>query len=499
MSVIVETKQGKVEGREKDGVLLFAGVPYAAPPVGRRRFRPPEPHDGWQGVRDAKRFGAAAPQLASPLFPDGLPKRQDEDCLFLNIHTPASDDKRRPVFVWIHGGGFRTGQSAIPWYNGHSFASRGDIVAVSLNYRLGALAFTHLAEICGSDFASSGTLGTLDQIAALRWIQENIAAFGGDPERVTIAGESAGGMSTGTLLGCPQAAGLFRAAIPQSGAMHHPISAEDATRVARELVKELGTEDIEALQGFPVERILEAQGAVERRLKKSRADEIEVVGEDMPFRPCVDGRVLPQPPLEALRAGLSSDVAVMVGWTRHETTLWGAGLFGKTADQRLLHGIARQHLPDPERAIETYRKSRPGDSDHDIAIALTTDHIFRIPALRLAEAHTARGGRTYVYEFSWEASERLRATHALEIPFAFNNLNQHGLDFFGPGPFPQELADSMHNAWIAFVRSGDPNGGGLPKWPTFDPKRCALMEFGDRVGLLENPGAEERALWDGIR
>ena len=217
-----KTLSGEVRGREKNGVLLFSGIPYAAPPVGERRFRPPEPHDAWSGVRDATRFGPAAPQLPGDGLVGNPNVRWDEAaCLTLNVCTPACDDARRPVLVWIHGGGFRNGQAAIPWYDGSSFA-RGGVVVVSLNYRLGALGYLALGEIGGSDYSTSGSSGIQDQLAALRWVRDNIAAFGGDPARVTIAGESAGGMSVGILLGVAGASGLFRGAIPQSGAAQGP-------------------------------------------------------------------------------------------------------------------------------------------------------------------------------------------------------------------------------------------------------------------------------------
>ena len=211
MAIIAETSCGRVQGREKDGVLLFAGLPYAAPPIGARRFRAAAPHEGWSDVRDARRFGPAAPQIATGGMTDPAPVRWDEDCLTLNVQTPALDDAGRPVLVWIHGGGYRSGQGAVPWYNGARFAANGDIVAVTINYRLGALGFTDLSRF-GAEFATSGLNGILDQITALEWVRDNIAGFGGDPAKVTIAGESAGGFSVGTLLGSPRAEGLFRRA-----------------------------------------------------------------------------------------------------------------------------------------------------------------------------------------------------------------------------------------------------------------------------------------------
>ena len=214
MDVIAKTRSGALQGRAKDNVLLFAGIPYAAPPTSARRFRAAEPFEAWSGVRDARKFGPAAPQIAGGGMTDPVPVRWDEDCLTLNVQTPALDDGGRPVFVWIHGGGYRNGQGAVPWYNGARFAANGDIVAVTINYRLGALGFTDLKRF-GAEFATSGVNGILDQITALEWVRDNIEGFGGDPAKVTIAGESAGGFSVATLLGSPRTDGLFRGVIAQ--------------------------------------------------------------------------------------------------------------------------------------------------------------------------------------------------------------------------------------------------------------------------------------------
>jgi para-nitrobenzyl esterase len=500
VDTIASTRQGRVEGREKEGVLLFAGIPYAAAPVGPLRFAPPGPHPGWSGIRPARRFGNAAPQLPGRGLTDSQPKRMGEDCLVLNVTTPALDDTRRPVLVWIHGGGFRTGQAAIPWYNGASFAARGDIVTVSINYRLGALGFANLSRL-GEDATDSGLSGILDQIAALEWVRDNIAAFGGDPQQVTLAGESAGAMSVGTLLGCPAAAGLFHRAIAQSGAAHHSLGAEVSQEIAALLCRLLEADDLDALRAATVEQVLDAQ----RRLEEEMAGRSTLGATDvgdasgMPFQPSVGCAALPRSPLEAIRGGAPSAVPLLIGTNRHETTLWD---YGKV-DEARLRRIAGRTFGDPETALASYRDEHPGASAFELLIALTTDQIFRIPALRLAEAHCGSGGRSYHYLFSWESRAfggRLRSCHALEIPFTFNNLSRGGVDvFLGEGPLPQDLADAMHAAWIAFIRTGSPNGEGLCEWPAYDTQRRIVMEFGERVGPLEDPGAATRAVWEGMR
>lgn len=500
IGTIAKTQQGKVQGREKDGVLLFAGIPYAAPPTGPRRFRAPEPHAGWTGVRDARRFGPAAPQPREEGLTSNPDVRWDEDCLTLNVCTPALDDARRAVLFWIHGGGFRTGQGGIPWYNGTSFAQRGDIVTVSINYRLGALGFAHVEEIGGADYAGSGLNGIRDQIAALQWVRDNIAAFGGDPQQVTIAGESAGGMSVGTLLGCPAAAGLFRGAIPQSGAAHNTLTREQGTELARRFAAALGAGAIADLVAAPVERILAAQVELERQSGRGdfRAWNATGLG-GMPFQPVVAGRVLPQPPIDALRAGLSAKVRVLVGTNRDEMTLFGLG----GVDDERLRRIAGRIFTDADAAVAVYRSEWPGASPDDLLLAIMTDSVFRIPAVRLAEAQAQNGGTAYHYLFTWESRAfggRLKATHALEIPFVFNNLGRAGVDIFlGPGPTPQALADAMHAAWIAFIRTGDPTCDAVGEWPAYDIEHRAVMELGDHIGVRSDPYGATRALWQGLR
>jgi para-nitrobenzyl esterase len=494
MSDVAHTQQGEVRGREKNGVLLFAGIPYAAPPVGPGRFLPPEPHPAWSGVRDAQRFGPAAPQLPGEGVLGIRDVRWDEDCLTLNVSTPAADGGRRPVLVWIHGGGFQTGQGAIPWYDGGSFARKGGVVTVSINYRLGALGFAHLAGIGGAGYESSGVLGILDQIAALRWVRDNIAAFGGDPGRVTIAGESAGGMSVGILLGCPAARGLFRGAIAQSGAAQHVIAEPKAREVAGRLAEALRASGVDDLRARSAAEILDAHRAVAvSYVEESRGDPTGLGG--MPFRPVVEGHALPVPPVESVRKGNAADVAVMIGTNADETTIWSYGTFDDARARR----VFGRYLAHPD-AYHTYRAARPAAAPADLITALTTDFTFRIPAVRLAEAQLAAGGRAYHYLFTWRSRAlggRLGATHALEIPFAFDTLTKAGVGaFIGPGPLPQDLADRMHAAWTAFIHTGDPSCDALPAWPAYDLVRRPVMELGDTCRVLDDPGSAERKLWE---
>ncbi len=490
---IAQTMYGPVEGREKDAALLFAGIPYAAPPIDRLRFRAAQPHEPWSDVRAALKFGPAAPQIATGGMTDSAPVRSSEDCLTLNISTPALDDRKRPVLFWIHGGAYRTGQGAIPWYNGTRFALNGNIVVVSINYRLGALGFTDLSRF-GKEYATSGINGILDQITALKWVRDNIANFGGDPAQVTIAGESAGGFSVCTLLGSPLAKGLFRAAIPQSGAAHHTLPAAASNHVTDRFLAALeanGTTSADALSldAVSTDDILAAQQAVCAELEK---DTVAAYGAAVaPFYPVEGTYVLPDSPLRAITGGLNSNVPVLIGTNRDETTLWG---YGKVDDAKL-SAMAQRLGAAP--TLATYRASRPEADANELMIALTTDHMFRIPAIRLAEAREQHGAKTWMYFFCWASRAfggRLGATHALEIPFAFDNLDKAGVDvFLGEGRTPQGVADAMHAAWIQFIRSGDPG------WQRYDSDDRATMCFDEQSTLQNDPYGAEREAWQGLR
>ena len=487
MPIVAQTRSGPVQGREKEGVLLFAGIPYAAPPAGRRRFRAPTPHEGWTEVRDARKFGPAAPQVASGGMTDPAPVRWDEDCLTLNVQTPAQDDAGRPVLVWIHGGGYRNGQGAVPWYNGARFAANGDIVAVTINYRLGALGFTDLSRF-GAEYADSGVLGLLDQIAALQWVRDNIASFGGDPGKVTIAGESAGGFSVSTLLGSPRTAGLFRGVIAQSGGAHHVLPKEAGQKVADRFLEALGVDGPLGLEAASVEDVLAAQGAVAEAVERGPGLATELGVPVSAFYPVVGAPMLPRPPLEAIRDGCNAQVALLAGSNRDETTLWGYGEVDASRLERTAMSLGDGDL------LAAYRHSRPAASDAELMIAITTDHMFRIPAIRLAEARAAQGN-TWLYQFNWRSrNERLGATHALEIPFAFDNLHQPGVAaFIGEGPRPQHVASAMHDTWIRFIRDADPG------YAPYSLARRETMLFDDATALAEDPDAAERDAWDGLR
>ena len=492
--VTVQAAAGSIQGRVKNDALLFAGIPYAQAPVESLRFRPPQPLAKFSEPYPALKFSPAAPQIPSGGMTDSAPVRWSEDCLYLNISAPLAvlengDAGGRAVMVWIHGGGYTSGQGAIPWYNGNRFAKNNDIVVVSINYRLGALGFVDLTHL-GEEFATSNINGTLDQIAALQWVQDNIAAFGGDPSRVTIAGESAGGFSVATLMACPSAEGLFQQAIPQSGACHHTLPREASKKVTEHFLGELGLRSAVEIEAASADDILIAQRATSAYFAQG-AGQVNSLGVAVsPFYPVHGNATLPDDPLTAARNGASSTVRVLTGSNKDETTLWSTG---ETSREKLERTVAGYHAVE---ALAVYQRTRPEASSHDLLVALTTDHMFRIPAIRLAEARQ-EAAPTFMYQFNWRSRALngvLAATHSLEIPFAFNNLDQAGVDFFlGPGPSPQGLADTMHKAWCDFIKTGEPG------WPAYDSDTRATMFFDDIYAVVEDPDPEERAAWNGIR
>lgn len=492
--LVVETTQGPLSGKEKAGVLQFCGIPYAAPPVGELRFQRAQPAAPWRHVRDCTRFGPAAPQLPSGGMTDRVPVKWDEDCLSLNVCTPAIDSRQRPVLVWIHGGAYRSGQGAVPWYNGTSFALQGDLVVVSINYRLGALGFTDLARF-GADYATAGANGTLDQIAALKWVKNNIERFGGDPRRVTIAGESAGAFSVATLLASPLAQGLCQRAILQSGATHHTLPPEVGARVADLLLEELGVDSMPALQAKTPLEILQAQGRADARYTK------EGLGKGvMAFYPVEGNQVLPKPPLELMQTGSAKTIPVLAGTNKDEATLF---IMDKVSEAALQRQAA--FYGGGEQLVAAYRSLYPEADATTLAINMRTDYAFKLPTLRLAELRAAQGADTWLYQFDWESrAPHLKATHALEIPFTFNTLKGPGVRaFIGEGDLPQALADEMHQAWIAFIQGGDPG------WPLYHvktkavetkaTKTRAVKHFNTQSSLVEDGYAAISAAWEGIR
>ncbi|HXQ44866.1 MAG TPA: carboxylesterase/lipase family protein [Acidimicrobiales bacterium] len=502
MTVTAETTAGKIAGRQKEGLLLFAGVPFAAAPTGPRRFRAPEPHPGWDEVRDATTFGPVAVQVGDTLGAVGAGPSPDwsEDCLFLNIQTPALDDARRPVMVWIHGGAFVNGTGAIPWYDGANLVRHGDVVVVSINYRLGALGWLQLGHLDAS-YATSGNNGLLDQIAALGWVRDNIAGFGGDPDNVTVFGESAGAMSVGTLLGTPSAAGLFAKAIAQSGAAHNVTSAEDAAAVTDALIAELGGGGLDAVLDAAPGRLLEAQQAVSQAMVAGQLRRPVTSASGLPFGPVIDGEVVPRHPLEAIAAGAAASVPLLTGTTRDEWNLLGL-MDRDVEDADTLTRRLGRFVERPESVVATYRRERTGATHDELFKGIMTDRMFRLPAIRMVEAQAAhQPDHTFLYLFEYASTAfdgRLGSCHALEIPFVFDNLHKRGVELLTGSEPPPSLAGAMHTAWTCFARTGSPVHDGLPPWPPYGPAGRATMYFGEPCHLEDDPASAERDAWSGV-
>jgi para-nitrobenzyl esterase len=481
-------------------VLAFRGIPYAAPPVGPLRFAPPAEGSPWQGIRDATAFGPAAPQRPDPLvgrlglLPDGP---QSEDCLTLNVWTPALDG-RRPVLVWLHGGGFIGGTSGVPLYDGARLAREGDVVVVTVNYRVGALGFLYL----GSGRAN---FGLQDQLAALRFVARHAGAFGGDPGSVTVFGESAGAGSVCALLAMPAARGLFRRAIVQSAAPEGMLAPAQAAERTGKLLAKLGLEarDEARLRELPLAELLEAQ-------EQTNAEGPHAKG--LLFLPVVDGETLPVAPLEAAASGSAREVELLIGTTREEMHLYVLSGLADRIPEALLPRILAAQLAgeagDPAAAAEGlvagYRRlfaERGAEaSPAELFYALQTDLGLRWPSHRLAARHAQHQPRTYAYLFSWRSpleGGALRACHALDLPFTFGTLGAPGMaEFAGAGPEAEALSASLRAAWVAFAGRGDPSHPGLGSWPAYAAPRFATMELGARCGVLEAPFAAESALWE---
>ena len=509
MDTIVQTTSGRLRGTNApNGVHAFLGIPYAAPPVGAGRLRPARPVEAWTGVRDAVALGPEPPQ---PQFdrddPTGLlfdPAVMGDDCLNLNIWTPDVGAVGLPVMVWSPGGAFRFNSGGS--YDGSRFARDG-VVCVTMNWRTGADGFLYLGE---DDDAAN--LGLLDQIAALAWVRDNIRSFGGDPDQVTVFGESAGAMAIGDLLAVPRAEGLFRRAALESGAAHHVLPAAEAARVGARMAELLGVPCTrEAIAQVPVERFLEAQAQIDAEVMTSPDPArwgIEVVASMMPFHPVVDGDVLRARPIDRIAAGAGADVDLLVGTNADDwrfSPVLG-GFIDQITEEMLAGPVERfgfwtlaAYGVRPEAVLPHYRASRFGGAPGDVLAAVMTDWWVRVPALRLADAHAPAPGGTYMYEFAWPSpimGGRLGSCHALEIPFVFDTLDlRHGQMMggaLGENP-PQELADTMHRAWIDFATKGEPG------WRRYDLERRSVMRFDVPSSVVDDPYAQERALWAGLR
>jgi para-nitrobenzyl esterase len=504
MGPIVETSRGRLRGVHENGLYKFRGVPYAQPPIGELRFRPPRRARPWAGELDATQFGAAAPQGAE----DPLPLRNDitrwsEDCLRLNIWTPGLDGKR-PVMVWFHGGAFVRGTASRPVYDRGVLPLGGEVVVVAVEYRLGALGFLHVDGLSGTEGPFGTNLGIRDQLSALQWVHEEIAEFGGDPENVTAFGHSAGAVSLGAMLSLPATERVFRRAILQSGPPT-AISADAAGAVAAVLLENLGLTraTAERLRDIPVETILAAQPAT-WKCPGSRP-----LG--VPFAPVIDGDLIERHPLESIADGAAREVAIITGTTTDEVrpylvlepdliNLDEAGLHQRCAEIVLAPSTAIGDL------IAAYRDARlqrgAGATPCDLWLAILADRFVRCGSTKVAELQSAAGATAYSYLFNWQSpfmNGWLGAFHELELPFLFGYLDdQVGAMITGDGPERAALAQRVQSAWTAFARGGVPTADGTEPWPRYDRAARATMVLDVECSRRNAPLDEERRAWEKI-
>ncbi|WP_425246227.1 carboxylesterase/lipase family protein [Streptomyces sp. NEAU-NA10] len=486
----VKTEAGVVCGRREGGLAVFLGIPYAQPPVGEARFAAPRPVARWDGVREAFAFGPPPPQ--EPMEPDMAPPGDlpaGDDWLTVNVWTPDPDPAaRRPVMVWIHGGAYKFGSADDPAYDGSRLSREGGLVVVTLNYRVGIEGFARIE-------GAPANRGLLDQLAALEWVRENITAFGGDPEQVTVFGESAGAGSVAALMTMERTRGLFRRAITQSvpGTFFSDTLAGD---IAGTLAGELGLRPTVAdLSGVDPRKLPEAGAAVTARMREYAHRWGPVALTPTPFSPVVDGEVLTATPWEALAAGAARDVELITGHNRDEYRLFLllAGLLGRV-DERLASTALGLFGPTPD-AEQAYRAAFPDASPEYLFELVQSDWLFRMPSLRLAEAHVAGGGRAHLYELTWPAPANggaLGACHGLDVPLTFGVYGGLGAMLIGPVPSPETeaLSARVRSAWTSFAATGDPG------WPAYDTERRLVQLLDTEPTVAPYPEDASRRLWE---
>jgi para-nitrobenzyl esterase len=503
----VPTVHGPVFGLVEDGIAAFKGIRYGAPPIGARRFLPPEPPAPWTNLADATDFGAPAMQMYDrPVAPSLLSRQlatvftthsdmkiQNEDSLFLNVWTPGLDEGKRPVMFWIHGGGFAYGSGAWPVYDGANLARRGDVVVVTVNHRLNVFGYLDLESVGGPAWAGSGNAGMLDLVLALTWVRDNIARFGGDPDSVTVMGESGGGSKVSALLAMPGAAGLFHKAIIQSGPGLTGVPRPEAQRNAELLLAELGirADDLETIRSVSAPAILDAA--------RTAAAKAGGGPFGLRFAPVVDGAVLPRDPFTPDAPAQARDIPVLIGWNKDEWTIFSTTepWFG-TLTEDALPEYARRVVGDRADAVlGAYRRLYPEYSPTYVYNALLGDSRMMAGSIQLAERKAAQGGApVWMYYLTWEtpvAGGVLKSPHTLDIPFMFSNVDR-AVALTGDGPGARALETQMAESWIAFARSGDPNNPAVPRWPPYDAEARATLVFDKPPRVVNDPNAELRRL-----
>ena len=490
---ITETKSGKIQGIVDNNLEIFKGIPYAEPPVNELRFIPPIPKKPWTGVLETTKYSACAFQGYTELEEwFGKYQPESEDCLYLNIWTPATDNKKRPVMVWIHGGAFIMSTGNDPMYSGSVLAQRGNLVVVTINYRLGALGFLYVP-------GKTVNAGSQDQVLALKWVKENIHLFGGDPENITIFGESAGGYSVLSLCTMPAAKGLFRRVIAQSAPFIDPTVNDKSTKKILRQLRVKGN-DLNELRKIPPEKIIEEQNKI------FESDSTNILA----FRPLIEPGTWPIHPQKAFEKGECKKIDLLIGTNMDEAKLFTAmKMLSKLVSEgeKALIGYFGLMGINPEKSkkiIETYKEARKGKHSvepKEIFDAVLTDAIFRVPTVRLLEAQSSHQPNTYNYLFNWPTPAmggKFGCCHALEIPFVFGSLDSTFKPILVINPETKALSEKIMEAWIAFARTGNPNNKTIPKWPSYDLKNRSTMVFGAECKVENAVFDNERKAWDDL-
>jgi len=506
---VVKTTNGPIQGLVIDGVHSFKGMRYGAAPIGSLRWMPPQKPAPWTAVQDCSDFGAPAMQMATGITVSSLSdfsmqmhrvfttpselKVHNEDCLFLNVWTPGLDNKRRPVMVWIHGGGFAYGSGGQPIYQADDLARSHDVVAISVNHRLNLFGYMHLGDQMGSNYASSGTVGMQDLVAALEWVRDNIAEFGGDPGNVTIMGQSGGGAKVSILLSMESAKGLFHKASIQSGAGLRVGRKEGAGRIAKALLDELkiAPGDIKALQAVPAQVLIDTANALAARVPRGVGPGSGGLGG---FGPILDGVAITRDPFDPDGPAISADVPILVGSVKDEWTIFTASepWFGTMTEADLQERLKPMGTRG-QNLLAAFRKIHPDYSPTYLYISVISAPAFG-SSITLAERKAAqRGAPVYMWYLTWETPVNggaLKTPHTMEIPFMLHNYNRVRA-FVGPGDGPDRMARQFSDAWVAFARTGKPDAA-IPHWPAYDATTRATMIFNLKSQVVNDPNSEVR-------
>jgi para-nitrobenzyl esterase len=492
-SPVVETTAGKIRGTIEDKVSAFRGVPYGASTAGSGRFMPPEKPQPWTGVKDTIELGHRSPQAASGLIPEvaavDANEPASEDCLMLNVWTPsATSAHKRPVMVWLHGGGFTSGSGGFKIYDGVNLAGKHDVVVVTVNHRLNAFGYLYLADLGGAKYANSSNVGMLDIVAALQWVHDNISNFGGDAANVTIFGQSGGGAKVSTLLAMPAAKGLFHRAVIESGASLRGIPRDAANKSTEAFLAKVGLKpnQVDELQNLPLDRFI-----------KAMAGGGPAGSPGLRFGAVVDGKTLLANPFDPTAPEISASVPLLIGTTQTEVTFF-PGQQLDPIDESTLRQRVKQTFhtsdADTDKIVAVYKKVDPSISNIDLALESASDSFAWTNALTAAERKAALGkAPAYMYYFKWRSPVRdgkLKAMHCMEIPFVFDNPDA-GKPMTGSGEDRYALAAKISGAWVAFARTGNPSQKGLA-WPAYSTTKRATMILDDKCEVIDDPRKEVR-------